>query len=75
MEELTEIIGCFCSLLCNPDDYSTDRIVCYYGRDVVAELRMNAPWASMPGTFSTELKLRKSISCIFQQRYGPYSES
>lgn len=38
MEELTEIIGCFCSLLCNPDDYSTGRIVCDYGRDVVVEL-------------------------------------
>lgn len=38
MEELTEIIGGFCSLLCNPDDYSTGRIVCDYGRDVVVEL-------------------------------------
>lgn len=38
MEELTEIIGCFCSLLCNPEDCSTGRIVCDYGRDVVVEL-------------------------------------
>lgn len=37
MEELTEIIGCFCSLICNPDDYSTGRIVCDYGRNVVVE--------------------------------------
>ena len=38
MEELTEIIGCFCSLLCNPDDYRTGLIVCDYGRDVGVEL-------------------------------------